>query len=96
VEVKGSSGEADTVELTANEVRHAHETEACDLVVVDRIHWVVASNGDIETSGGRARIWKDWRPKAAHLTPTRYRYSLPKKATEHSAARHRWRERSAP
>lgn len=37
VEVKGSSVAVDRVELTANEVTHAHDHQPTDLVVVDRI-----------------------------------------------------------
>ncbi len=76
VEVKGSTGTADTVELTTNEVQHAHGHRT-DLVVVDRITWTRRPDGTIETEGGRRRHWAGWRPSDADLNPTRYRYRLP-------------------
>ena len=47
-----------------------------DLIVVDGIAWKRVSEGDIETSGGRFRIWEDWTPDNEDLTlgssPTRF------------------------
>jgi hypothetical protein len=76
VEVKGSTLSADDVELTINEVRHAHDIRT-DLYVVDQIQWEVQADGTISTAGGRERRWPDWRPAEVDLTPTRYRYQLP-------------------
>jgi hypothetical protein len=76
VEVKGSSTTADTVELTRNEVQHAHAA-VTHLVVVDEIGWSRLPNGEIETIGGRVRHWSAWTPEDEHLEPTRYRYQLP-------------------
>ncbi|MQY02149.1 protein NO VEIN domain-containing protein [Actinomadura macrotermitis] len=76
IEVKGSTGIADTVELTANEVEHAKEART-DLVVVDQINWTRRPDGTVQTSGGRCRRWTSWRPDEHDLAPTRYRYSLP-------------------
>lgn len=81
VEVKGSSATADAVELTRNEVKHAHGT-ATDLVVVDQIEWSRLPNGEIRTNGGRVRRWETWVPKVEHLEPTRYRYRLPESDAE--------------
>lgn len=75
VEVKGSTMSADGVELTTNEVRHASENRT-DLYVVDQIQWEVKSDGTVSTTGGRVRHWPGWRPAAADLSPTRYRYRL--------------------
>ncbi|MGK5553974.1 protein NO VEIN domain-containing protein [Actinomadura kijaniata] len=77
IEVKGSTGTADTVELTANEVTHAR-TARTDLVVVDQITWERTPDGTITTSGGRCRHWTDWEPDQQDLQPTRYRYTLPR------------------
>ncbi len=77
VEVKGSTGDADTVELTSNEVSHSnvspHETH---LVVVDQIKHQRDAEGII-TTGGRLRSWRAWQAHPNSLKPTRYRYQLP-------------------
>jgi hypothetical protein len=52
IEVKGSSGTAEKVELTRNEVDHAHGV-ATHLVVVDQIEWRRLPSGEVQTSGGR-------------------------------------------
>lgn len=75
IEVKGSSGDAESVELTHNEVQHARGT-ATHLVVVDQIKWRRLPDGSIETSDGRVRRWESWSPADKSLTPTRYRYQL--------------------
>ncbi|MCT2586887.1 DUF3883 domain-containing protein [Actinophytocola gossypii] len=75
VEVKGSSGPAAAVELTVGEVRHAHNHEPTDLVVVDEIDYHL-NGSDYELSGGNLRIWTDWRPMERSLAPTRFRYDL--------------------
>ena len=64
VEVKGSSGTSTTVELTAGEVNEAttHRAAASVLVVVDQIEWKRSAAGEISTSGGRPRLWLDWKP----------------------------------
>lgn len=76
VEVKGSSGEASTVELTSGEVSET-ERELSVLVVVDQIAWTREPDGSLKTEGGRPRIWWPWAPEHHRLTPTRYRYLLP-------------------
>lgn len=76
VEVKGSSGGASTVELTAGEVNHAREFQPTDLFVVSSIGW--RRNGmEVETSGGTATRYSDWTPAEKALTPVRYRYQVP-------------------
>jgi hypothetical protein len=77
IEIKGSTGTADTVELTANEVTHARAGTPTDLVVVDEIKWARLGDGTIQTSGGRRRSWRNWRPAEKDLTASRYRYRLP-------------------
>jgi hypothetical protein len=76
IEVKGSSGSADKVELTSNEVGHAHGTDT-HLVIVDEIQWRRLPDGTIETSGGRARRWTAWTPAEDDLEASRYRYRPP-------------------
>jgi hypothetical protein len=75
VEVKGSTRTTDDVELTRNEVLHAHEIRT-DLYVVDCIDWDVQADGTISPSGGRERLWPDWQPAEATLTPTHFRHQL--------------------
>jgi hypothetical protein len=79
IEVKGSSGTSTTVELTAGEVRQASGSEDYQsvLVVVDEIAWERDPQGIVVTSGGRSRIWHDWRPTDERLDPTQFRYLLP-------------------
>ena len=60
IEVKGSTGTADAVELTANEVTHARAVIPTDLVVADEIKWTRLDDGTIQTSGGRRRSWRNW------------------------------------
>ncbi|MGY0004136.1 DUF3883 domain-containing protein [Micromonospora sp. I033] len=81
IEVKGSSGLADRVELTSNEVDHAHASKT-HLVIVDEIQWRRLPEGTIETSGGRARRWTAWTPAEEHLAPARYWYSPPSHTDE--------------
>jgi Domain of unknown function (DUF3883) len=77
VEVKGSSGAADTVELTSGEVANSRESIPTDLYVVDGIQWTRATDGAVDASGGDERWWKGWTAEDARLTATRYRYVLP-------------------
>jgi len=82
VEVKGSSGVASTVELTAGEVTEADTHDDSLLVVVDRIELKRKSSSQVKGSGGRARAW--WNTTIDHdrLQPTRFRYLLPEGSTE--------------
>ena len=76
IEVKGSTGAANAVELTANEVTHARAGIPTDLAVVDEIRWI-RSGDTIQTSGGRYRSWHNWQPAEEDLTASQYRYRLP-------------------
>ena len=77
IEVKGSTGTASAVELTANEVTHARAGIPTDLVVVDEIKWARLQDGTIQANGGRRRSWRNWAPAERDLTASRYRYRLP-------------------
>lgn len=81
VEVKGSTQPRQSVELTVNEVWHAHNHEPTDLVVVDRIDVKRNAAGEYELSGGVLRVLENWRPDEADLSPTRYLYDLPEMRT---------------
>ena len=76
VEVKGSSSDASTVNLTANEVQLTSAGKSV-LFVIDRIDWSRDSAGQIRTSGGRLRVWWTWTPAPESLLATEYRYVLP-------------------
>ncbi|TDK26591.1 DUF3883 domain-containing protein [Arthrobacter crusticola] len=76
-EVKGSSMMIDTVELTFNEVHHAHGYGATDLIVVDSIEWARRPNGTVITRGGRMRVWSNWEPAAECLKARTFAYTLP-------------------
>jgi uncharacterized protein DUF3883 len=76
VEVKGSSVVASAIELTVNEVTHAHNHKPTDLVVVDKISVRRGTDGEYVTSGGNLRIWTNWEPNQERLAPTHFRYPL--------------------
>jgi hypothetical protein len=75
VEAKGSGTRAIAIELTSGEVDHADTTPTM-LIVVDEIDWVYVAS-EVQCSGGRTRLWREWVPESDRLVPTRYRYTLP-------------------
>lgn len=81
IEVKGSSGAADRVELTSGEVDNARSTINADLFVLDGVRFERNPDGTVEAFGGEARVWRNWTPRDAALKVTRYRYALPSGAT---------------
>lgn len=81
VEVKGSTRLRQSVELTVNEVWHAHNHTPTDLVVVDRIEVARDAAGTYVLSGGVLRVLENWRPDERDLSPTRYLYDLPEMRT---------------
>lgn len=78
-EVKGSSMEIDTVELTTNEVEHGTAFTPIDLIVVDSILPTKDPvTGEVmSATGGRRRVWVNWTPAQLDLKPTKYAYTLP-------------------
>ncbi|GII83989.1 hypothetical protein Ssi03_19790 [Sphaerisporangium siamense] len=76
VEVKGTTGAPTSVELTANEVRHAREFPDVDLFVVSDIT-VKGSPPDFTTSGGNVTLVPNWEPAEEDLRPTRFEYRIP-------------------
>ena len=56
IEVKGSAGVRDAVDLTANEVRNATDWSPCDLFVVDGIE-LTDDGRAVLTGAGRSRLW---------------------------------------
>jgi hypothetical protein len=78
VEVKGSTAmPLVAAELTVNEVAHAGNYQPTDLAVIDHIELDVSVADAPTATGGRLRVWKDWTPATAALSPTRYAYDLP-------------------
>lgn len=78
-EVKGSSMEIETVELTINEVEHGKAFTPIDLIVVDNIVPTKdPATGEVRgATGGRRRVWIDWTPVQSDLRATTYAYTLP-------------------
>lgn len=77
VEVKGSAGPADSVELTAGEVNNARAHQPTDLYIVSRIEWWREPDGSVTTGGGNDRLLSNWTPQPEDLAPTSYRYTVP-------------------
>lgn len=77
IEVKGSTGSCDKIELTKNEVNCANEKgRIFELFVVSEIEIIDKNAKTPKTRGGRRRIIKPWRPKRKCLTPVKYLYNL--------------------
>jgi Domain of unknown function (DUF3883) len=84
VEVKGSTGPALTVELTAGEVKNATRHQPTDLYVVRGIVWWREPDGSVATDGGNAQVFSDWTPAPGDLVPTSYQYRGADLATQTS------------
>lgn len=76
VEVKGSTGQANAVELTHGEVNHAREFQPTDLFVVSGITWL-RQGSDVVTCPGHARVFSEWAPRDEDLLPIRFRHAVP-------------------
>ena len=79
VEVKGTTGSAETVTLTRNEVADARlEDWRSDLFIVRNI--VLTSVAESwQASGGNELVFEAWQPKDKDLDPTEYEYQVPRK-----------------
>lgn len=76
VEVKGTTGDGNSVELTAAEVRRAQlQRPTVQLAVVSRIE-IDRTNRPPRASGGDLTIYKNFDPSQHRLLPTRYRCML--------------------
>lgn len=82
IEVKGSSLQIETIELTRNEVSHARQFQPAHLVVVDDIDWKRNGEGRVMTTGGRLRVWSLWTPDDRDLIASKYAYQLPEGARQ--------------
>lgn len=83
IEVKGSTGEADAVLVTINEVTHARTYSRVELVVVDCIEWAADADGTVHASGGRLRHWPKWEVSDESLAAKAFRHELPPGGIEH-------------
>lgn len=72
VEVKGTTGPGDSVELTVGEVRHARTFRHTILFVVSDI--VLDRRG--RARGGAQWVFDPWQPEEGALAPTRFTYSI--------------------
>lgn len=82
VEVKGSSGAAENIELTYGEVDNSRDFSPVDLFVLDGIQFGRKPDGTVEAFGGEARLWSDWRAADTALKAIRFRYKLPSGARD--------------
>jgi hypothetical protein len=76
VEVKGSTGAAETVELTHGEVKHAQRFQPTDLFVVHGINWSRVKE-EVVATGGEATRYADWCPSKESLKAIRFRHTVP-------------------
>ncbi|RKH52356.1 DUF3883 domain-containing protein [Corallococcus sp. AB050B] len=78
VEVKGTRSDGSAVELTAAEVNNARGTGwRTELFIVTKIT-VKSSDTGLVADGGEWRRFESWNPRDEDLSPTRYRYTLPR------------------
>lgn len=76
VEIKGTTGGAETVELTSNEVDNARTYPQVDLFVVFNVRFKRLADGNAIGFGGTARLWENWRPHQSSLKAIRFRHAL--------------------
>ncbi|AOS65117.1 protein NO VEIN domain-containing protein [Actinoalloteichus hymeniacidonis] len=76
VEVKGTGTDGTRVELTHAEVEHAQSFEHMVLFIVREIR-LDRSGEQPVAHGGTIRVFQDWSPAPARLTPSRYAYEVP-------------------
>lgn len=77
VEVKGTTGQGKSIQLTTNEVKHAQSRlTRVDLFIVSSIE-VIGSPAGPQALGGIARRIEAWIPADEHLQPATYTYMVP-------------------
>lgn len=79
VEVKGTTGDGESILLTPGEVAHAHaHAESVALIVVSQIQLArEEESGELIAEGGVVRRLEPWDIDAGELRPTGYEYKLP-------------------
>jgi ribosomal protein L37AE/L43A len=87
IEVKGTTGEGESVILTHGEVKHVRaKRKSSSLVVVAKIS-LSKTGSDYVASGGVVTVHEDpWTITDSRLEPTEYRYSLRKIAEQGGSA----------
>jgi hypothetical protein len=77
IEVKGTTGEGQSIVLTHGEVSHVRRNgEGCALVIVSGIV-LESSNGEWQANGGAVTTHKDpWTIVETNLSATQYRYEI--------------------
>ena len=77
VEVKGTTQSPQSVNVTANEVKSARDSESeTDLFVLHGIN-AFKESGEFRAEGGESIILTNWIPEDEQLTPTAFIYRLP-------------------
>lgn len=77
VEVKGTQGAGESVELTSGEVNAARTSpEPTDLFILHTIT-ITKLEGSISGSGGVIKLLSDWKPLDGDLRATRFTYQVP-------------------
>jgi hypothetical protein len=77
VEVKGTTGSAEEILLTPNEVKHADECPHLALFVLAQIKVSRTDSGEVNVSGGQRFLYHPWSLDPDRLTPIGYKYGLP-------------------
>jgi hypothetical protein len=77
VEVKGTTGQGDSVLLTKGEVRHANEHKEHAVLAVVRKIQLVRSKDSWSAVGGECRILEPWQLHAGALEPVGYEWVTP-------------------
>lgn len=77
VEVKGTQGGGESVELTHGEVNAARTSpEPTDLFILHTIT-ITKVEGSVSGSGGVVKLLSDWKPLDSDLRATRFTYQVP-------------------
>ena len=77
VEVKGTTGFGERIQVTANEIHHAKlGLTRVDLFLVTKIQVLRSPEGP-HALGGEVRVIESWIPRDEHLQPHSFYYSVP-------------------
>lgn len=77
VEIKGTTGRGEAVELTHREVAHDQAFTPVDLFLVHGIQYERLADGNARGFGGTPCLWADWTPTPESLEPIRFRHRPP-------------------
>jgi hypothetical protein len=77
VEVKGTAGDATRVDLTANEVRNAHDEHPRTALAIVRHIRLDLSTREPTASGGELVVHTPWKAEGDSLEPRAYYYTPP-------------------